>query len=80
MQIEAMLIAQGSIGKPQLNLAIFEETTERLKDEASKIAAALYPAGYYRFTLYDVLGNEDGAHKQLMTFSVEQPAPIVTVR
>lgn len=78
MQVNTVLVAQGGITVPKLDIAIWANSNEQIKTQASAMAAQLSKAGYFNFTVFDL--REDGGHVQLLTIKVETPAPVATIR
>lgn len=72
MKIDFVLVAEGTIIMPNLNIAIMDGYAEGAKVEAQGHIASLDKAGYTRFTLYDVSGE---AHKQIATYRVGHQKP-----
>lgn len=53
LQPKFWLIAQGSIGTPKLDIALFERDKTHAIDTARQMIKSLHAAGYYMFTLGD---------------------------
>ena len=78
MKANFVLVAMGSATTPRLNSMILEDHEEHAKKIAKEQVGQLSRAGYFNFTLFDV--RVDEKHVLICSFSVEQPAPIVTIR
>lgn len=73
-----ILVANGRLNMPQLEINVQGTKAENATELAKLMVVNLVKADYHTFVLYDVSKDED--HKQVARFAVEQPAPIVTVR
>lgn len=78
MKVPYVLTATGNVAQPQINHCIFNLDETGAREEAAKVAPALYAAGYFNFTLFRVIDEEN--HILVTTIKVESREPIVTVR
>ncbi len=72
-----LLVASGNMKTPVLNIDTIHAPIARTVEYCERIVAALAPAGYHAFTLYDVSKE---IHTTIATFTVEQIAPVVQTR
>lgn len=76
MQLNYVLVADGGINLTTINHALLDAHDPNTADrEVTKIIQTLSKIGYYRFTMFDVRGDE---HKVFATYNVEHIEPQVT--
>jgi hypothetical protein len=78
MLTKFILVASGSIITPKLDINVWEDFAPNARTTAEKMVAKLALAGYFQFTLYDV--QDENNHKTIATFTVEVPAPVVSMK
>lgn len=74
-----MMVAQGSITTPKLDIAIWTDKPSCAVEEATKVAATLHKAGYFMFALDQFEEGQD-LPIEVASFTVEQPEVAVTVK
>ena len=75
MQANFVLVAQGDVTLPTINHVITAIGIEHAKMGAEAVVAALFKAGYHRFTLYDTTRtNANGADIEIARYRGFLPA------